>query len=452
MPYFNDDPSLDFDAQEQAMLQMAARIKALRDMKTDVKVTQPEGFKSAVTGGSILAPYVRQPKLSLFSPAIQDYTGNRMEEELNQRRSALTEAEHGGLEKSLANFPQPHTEERIQAGPAGALGEPAEVTVEPTDRERLTHAMGLYRNPQGRPLGQAIMADIAIKGPEREHALRLERMKEEALARQKVLDRKAQIEAAMIRAGGGNSGNFEFNFDDHGMLSTIGDKKTGRIYDRNWKQVGGPPAEGGAPAQGGPPVARAAPAAPAAAAPALAPAPPGKKAGPVLKAEGELQKKIRESNDIISMANQAYPLLAKNPTYGVWGSLKEGATRAAGAKPTESQEAAQQLENLAGQLASKFDRGPGTITDTERKLFVKYMGDIANRSLDPGTRKKALDNLVELVRNSVINAQQAAGQKPATKTASVEGQQVEAVLAPDGQYYVPGPDGKYLRLEVLDDE
>ena len=80
------------------------------------------------------------------------------------------------------------------------------------------------------------------------------------------------------------------------------------------------------------------------------------------------------------------------------------------------------------------------------------MGDIANRSLDPGTRKKALDNLVELVRNSVINAQQAAGQKPATKTASVEGQQVEAVLAPDGQYYVPGPDGKYLRLEVLDDE
>ena len=53
-------------------------VNAMKFMKTDVKVTQPEGFKSAVTGGSILAPYVRQPKLSLFSPAIQDYTGNRM--------------------------------------------------------------------------------------------------------------------------------------------------------------------------------------------------------------------------------------------------------------------------------------------------------------------------------------------------------------------------------------
>jgi hypothetical protein len=431
MPYFANDPSLDFDAQEQAMLQQAARIKALRDMKLDINVTQPESYRSAVTGATMLAPYVKKPTLGYFAQGLQDYTGNQMEQELNRNRSALTEAEHTGLEKSLANFPQPRIEERIQAGPAGALGEPAQVTVEPTDRDRLTHAMSLYRNPQGRPLGSAIMADVAIQGPAREQAIRLEKIKEEAAARQKEADRLNAIEVARIRAKLGQQGvKAKVVRNDFGEITGF-DTEDGRSFDVDGNQIAGP---------------RLAPTTPGTL-PGASGAGQGKKAGAVLKAEQDLQTKIQQSNNLIDIASRAYPLLAKNPVYGVQGALGEGWDRFLGREQSESARAAEDLDTLSGQLAALFDRGPGTITDRERDLFVKYMGDVNNRSKSPLQRKEALDKLVAHVKTSIANAQAAAKtqSQPATRMLPVGGKMVQGNLAPDGHYYVPGANGKYLQ-------
>jgi hypothetical protein len=109
MAYYDFDPSLDFDAQEQEMVQAAARIKALRAMK-GIEPEQAEGFKSAVTGATILAPRVKKPLLSSLTPLIADYTGDQMEKELNKQRSSVNTADANNFASLMRSYPASHVE------------------------------------------------------------------------------------------------------------------------------------------------------------------------------------------------------------------------------------------------------------------------------------------------------------------------------------------------------
>src|SRR5678815_5407627 len=98
MAYFDQyDPSLDFAAQEQQMLQQAARIKALRGAKLDTEIDQPQSYRSAVTGATMLAPTIKKPLLSSLTPLLQDFTANQMESELSRNRSQLNTAQQADL-------------------------------------------------------------------------------------------------------------------------------------------------------------------------------------------------------------------------------------------------------------------------------------------------------------------------------------------------------------------
>jgi len=229
MPYYDFDSSLDFDAQEQQMLQAAARIKALRGMKLDTEINQPEGFKSAVTGASFLAPTVKKPLLSSLTPLVQDTVAGVQEKQLDQQRSTLSRQEQQAMQDWIKQTPQ-----ATQQLEVGAVGPELE-TKQPTREALLSHAMAGAANPAARPLSQAMLQDIMVHGPTREQQLRLELMKERNLHLEKALDRKAQIEAAEIRArGGGNKPGL-----DSGMVDNKGAKALVRP-DGTWYSINYP--------------------------------------------------------------------------------------------------------------------------------------------------------------------------------------------------------------------
>jgi hypothetical protein len=203
MPYYDFDPSLDFDAQEQQMLQAAARIKALRGMKLDTTIDQPEGFKSAVTGANFVAPTVKKPILSSLTPLVQDTVAGVQEKQLDQQRSTLSRQEQQAMQDWIKQTPQATQEKQLEVG---AVGPELETVTKPPTREALlSHAMAGAANPAARPLSQAMLQDIMVHGPTREQQTKIELMKERQQALQKSLDRQTQLEAARIKSqGGGN--------------------------------------------------------------------------------------------------------------------------------------------------------------------------------------------------------------------------------------------------------
>jgi len=413
---------LDFDTQEQQLLQQAARIKALRAMGAPADPGVEDGFTSAVTGAKFMGQRIKQSPLAAALPLLSGWTADRQEGEMNQKRKDLSAAEQQNLLDWINKRPQgtpgspmvpgqmpmnSETGEALAGPPTGAAAEVA--AREPSTQDFLSHAAAGMRggNPLVAPYSKAVIEDQLLKAPERAQALKLAMAKEAATSREAQLKRENDLRVAEIRAKGSAAGmNLQPAYNEHGQLTGGVDSKSGRVFavDPESGQLvlaggaaGAGPAGGGGAGAGGGTTGGAI-------------GGPTKASSPQQQLiEKELKAKIEDANDVLNMTKDVRKYLSdpEGTTHGIPGAIMEGGRQVFGRKPTTSDMNAQQLDTIAGQLASKYPRGPGTITDQERKLFVEYMGNVNNRLLHPTVRLKNLDQIEDLMRNSVKNAQAA---------------------------------------------
>ena len=236
MAYFDFDPSLDFDAQEQDMLQKAAQIKALRQMDLTTKPDQQPGFTSAVTGAKFLAPTVKTPLLSMLTPIIQDTTAGLQEKELTQRASDVNQAKIADAMDIFKNYPQgtPATAESTvptnmptPANPNGNLVEakvtPAQAAKPASQSDLLGYSGRMLKNPLTRALAMENAKDQIMTIPKELRAAQTT-----ALLKQAEFANARQV--AMIRANGG-SGKLTANFGDNGdIVGSFNDKTNVYTY------------------------------------------------------------------------------------------------------------------------------------------------------------------------------------------------------------------------------
>ena len=229
MAYSDTDPSLDFDAQEQAMLQQAARIKALRGMDLSTTPTQQPGFTSAVTGAKFLAPQIKTPLLSALTPILQDTRAAYDENALTKQRSALNSAEQQNLMDWISKTPQgtPYSATPLAGHTGGVGGDLVQANVTPeapaSSQALLNHyAAGMKgNNPMVRDFATKGIATELFEAPKEARALKLAIMKMQAEAQEKALGRQNTLDAATIRANAPGKGSFT----DGGLVdSTTGAK------------------------------------------------------------------------------------------------------------------------------------------------------------------------------------------------------------------------------------
>ena len=237
MAYFDFVPSLDFDAQEQDMLQKAAQIKALRQMDLTTKPDQPEGFTSAVTGAKFLAPKVKTPLLSALTPIIQDTTAGLQEKELTKRASDVNQAKIADAMDIFKNYPQgaPATDysatpTNAPTNPADAVTQggsgnyvqaavtPAQAAQEPSQSDILGYTGRMMKNPLTRALAMENAKEQIITIPKE-----LRAAKTAALLKQAEF--KNARDVAYIRANAG-SGKFTPNFGENGEVVGSHNDKT----------------------------------------------------------------------------------------------------------------------------------------------------------------------------------------------------------------------------------
>lgn len=373
-----DDP-LDFDAQEQALLQQQARIKAMRTA-AGVPVADPgtaPGWNSAVTGTHIGGQVLKTPMAALLSPIGNQIGADIGESRLNRATSELNTAKQADAERRVGALPAAPSVQDLQS---------------------------LSANPLTRAVSAKAVEDRLVALPTRESAERVALAKAVRDAEEKAKDRANSLEAARIRAAGGGP-KLTMIQDDHGNVTGGYDPKTNTTH-----ALGTLPGGMGAIDTSLPPV-KASDVAGAQVGnngqPVVSQPVVGKKSAQVQKDEAALRTKVEEGNDVLGLIAQAKTALG-NTSYGVRDSLKEGITGFMGQTPDAKVMNAQQLDTIAGNLASKYPRGPGSITDKERDLFVQYMGNVNNRLLSPETRMRNLDLVEKMIRDSVGNAQGAA--------------------------------------------
>lgn len=166
-----DDP-LDFDAQEQALVQQQARIKALRQIAGQPieQAAMSPGWTSAVTGTHIGGQVTKTPTAALLNPLIGNIGAEIGDSVANSQRSDLSRAEQADYQKWIAGQPQAQTG-AIATNPSNNLVEAQPgATVLPTRNEILQHAALGNRNPLSRAVAAKLVEDQLVAAPTREAA------------------------------------------------------------------------------------------------------------------------------------------------------------------------------------------------------------------------------------------------------------------------------------------
>lgn len=406
MAYFDQplvDPTYDYDAQEQQLAQQAARIKALR--ATGASMPTPDnsevGGWSLSTGQRMPGRVLKTPTSALLNPILANVGADIGEYRSNQARSDMNKAQDAQADTIFNSIKsRPAGEATYGAGEEGPTMTPGTPAYEPSNDDLLAASKKMSMLPKYREVGQKFMLNQLTEVPKEERKLAEARVLKQAELASKQRDRENALEVARIRSA--QSGKLTMVQNDHGDVTGGYDGKSNQFVPLGKVPPGSMDTSAAPLHESVVPGAAATATAPAAA-PGVGVA---KKSPKVLADESALKTKIEETNDALGMIGQARPLL-KNTSYGYADALKEGITGIAG-QPQEGKAInAAALDTLSGQLASKYPRGPGSITDTERKLFVQYMGNVNNRLLDPVIRLQNLDKVEALLRESAKNAQSA---------------------------------------------
>jgi hypothetical protein len=488
MAYYDEpmiDPSLEFDAQDLQLQQQLARVKALRAVGSQTpEVNNGEvGGWSLSTGQRMPGRVLKTPAASLINPILGTIGADIGDARSVGMKNSISKNQQDEMVAALAATPQ-STEaipSRELMGPTpngGPLMSQAVAAQDPTRNDILAHGARLARNPLTRATAQKYIDDQLIGAPSREATQRLELTKAALTSRDKALDRDNRLEAARIRAQASGGAKLTMIQDDAGNVTGGYDPKTNRTFPLGQLPGGtasldtqGPAVResdvGGANANTGTPVQAGTTAAPAAGTAAPANGVVGKSSTTQQTIQKDYQTKVAEANDAIGLIQKARGNL-KNTSYGWMDSLGEGITRVAGLPTSEKGMNATQLDIIAGQLASKYPRGPGTITDTERELFEKYMGAVGNRFIDPAIREKNLILVEDMLRKGVENAAKAnagggllsesapaaapaataPGAAPQDKSVKDFGGGVKGTYsAKYGHYYAKNADGKFVQLD-----
>lgn len=437
MADYYDPSNPDFATQEQQLLQAAARIKALRGTQAQTVGGPDAGWTSAVTGARMLGIQPKQNLLGAALPAISQGLANADESSMNQQRTALSAAEQQNLADWIGKAPQdtPYSATPLPGHTGGAGGDLVQANVTPAHEASDQDMTNYYA--QGMKGSNPLVTDLAKKGlneqmfeiPKEDRALKVTMAKLQAASQEKALDRRNKLDAASIKAKAEGAMNLEGTYDEHGVLTGALDRKGSGVYvmgpDGQLVRSTGVAGAGGATG------------------PQKAPSPAQQ------KADADLRTKVEESNDALGMIAQAREKIkGATPNYGAGDTVMEGLRRVGGRPASPGDAASQALDTLAGQLASKYPRGPGSITDKERELFVQYMGDVNNRTIDPNIRLDKLQLVENMLRNSVANAQGARTGGGVTPKAggfvTITGDADFDKLAPGTRFI--GPDGnKYVK-------
>lgn len=204
------DPLIDFDAQEQALLQQQARVKAMR-AAAGLPVEAPGvegGWTSAVTGTRIAGRQLKTPTMALANPILNTIGADLGEHFTNQRRADLTNAEQDNAQAAIEGLP---------AAPTAG------------DYQRLN------RNPLTRALSAKAVEDRLIAAPIRADAERVALGKALRDAQEKALDRQNALTVAGIRAQGGGS------WQDTGLVDARGAKIYMNMKSNDKKSAGSIP-------------------------------------------------------------------------------------------------------------------------------------------------------------------------------------------------------------------
>lgn len=408
MAYLNIDPSLDFDAQEMALKQQEARIAALRKMDPRVELQQPEGFRSAVTGASFLAPMTKRPLLNSLQPLIQEQVGVNMERELPGQRSALNARQNEALKQLLAKEIQEPKEAPTvpgygYAGEEGPEYMPAqgpsptekakyEQDVKAYEQGTLNNLAEMQKIPTVRGLANDRLKDFLLQKPIREEARETKRLAaaqaaeearrrwqaeldykrerdEAARGQARELERSRAQSARELKAlaasgkGGGERKGSDFVI--------VKNPDTGDVYNI-YKPTGEATLVQGV---------------------------AGGTSASVQKRANETQDEIEKSTTAISQEKEIKAALDKASANWFFAKGREGLGMFG--MESEAQIADNDLVILADPFLKSVPRFEGPQSNDDRKTYERAAGQLANTKLPPGTRRAALDTMIRLHKKHI---------------------------------------------------
>lgn len=146
-----------------------------------------------------------------------------------------------------------------------------------------------------------------------------------------------------------------------------------------------------------------------------------------LKASKEGVQRTQDANDVLSILNEAEPLL-KTSTSSYIGAGADQVMRAFGSSTTGG-EAAAQLKVLQGQLVAKMPKMSGPQSDKDVQLYREMAGQIGDPTLPESTRQAAANTIRSLNEKYLGlkpgSSRPAKPEGPASPRAPMKGQVVE---------------------------
>ena len=411
-------------AQRKALLVQAAKDSANQvGVYAPVTAQQQPGWTSAVispgasSGAHMLAPLARTSFLQAAAPLVADAALGMRQSQYNDDLSGYNRLSQAAIQQHMASMPQPTT------------ADDGTVT-QPTLQDKLAWAEKGSAIPSLAPVMADFVKDQLINAPGRDATKAIELAKfNETQRHNKATEGKAA------------NANFIPIKNDAGQFTGSFDSRSNSFFDASGKQVTGKP-QGNATSpddpdvpqsvNGAPPTAArpatpiaatstrptqstqpvststndvpGPPGTPANAAPAVSVVPgvQGTSSGANQKQVTDQNERTRQATNTLATIDTAHGML-KNTISG-YGDTASSFARThnlpfAG-QPNEQDANKESLEALSQWLASEFPRGPGAISDFERKIFAKAVANIGDSTVDWRIRANALDTVAEKIAKS----------------------------------------------------
>ena len=142
------------------------------------------------------------------------------------------------------------------------------------------------------------------------------------------------------------------------------------------------------------------------------------------------QGKINDARDVISILNQAQPLIDKSTSSGAGHAYD--VTKGFFGGTTQGAQAAAQLKALEGSLVSKMPKMSGPQSDKDVLLYRQMAGEIGDPTIPAAQKKAAMDTIRE-INQRYLNNTQGGNAQPQANTKTVNG----VTYVNDGQGWHP---------------